>query len=327
MTNGMKVAKNNMYGNIQEKETATLKEFLGSDVAKKQMKALLKDKAGYFAMALMQVVDGNEQLKNAEPQSIFNAGIASAILGLPIEKNLGFSYIVPYGSKAQFQIGYKGFIQLALRTGQYKLINSTAIKEGEIKLKNRLTGEIDFNFIEDDDLRDTLKTVGYASYIEFNNGFRNTLYMSMKQVQKHAAEYSAAYKYDLKYGKNSSVWSVNFDAMALKTVLKLNLAKFGALSVDFEKALQLDGATINKVQDNGTLEAEYSDNGEDKIKVLGSSDERDKPTTKEMQELLRMGNEKNIDVFRKAKELFGVASLLTLNIVQYDMLKRTVERM
>lgn len=324
---GMKVAKNNMYGNVQEKETATLKEFLGSDVAKKQMKALLKDKAGYFAMALMQVVDGNEQLKNADPQSIFNAGIASAILGLPIEKNLGFSYIVPYGDKAQFQIGYKGFIQLALRTGQYKLINSTAIKEGEIKLKNRLTGEIDFNFIEDDDLRDSLKTIGYASYIEFNNGFRNTLYMSMKQVQKHAAEYSAAYKYDLKYGKNSSVWSVNFDAMALKTVLKLNLAKFGALSVDFEKALQLDGTTINKVQDNGTLEAEYSDNGEDKIKVLGSSDERDKPTTKEMQELLRMGNEKNIDVFRKAKELFGVASLLTLNIVQYDMLKRTVERM
>lgn len=326
MTSGMKVAKNNMYG-VQEEKQITLQEFLGQDTIKKQMKALLKDRAGYFAMALVQVVDGNEQLQNAEPQSIFNAGIASAILGLPIEKNLGFSYIVPYGSKAQFQIGYKGFIQLALRTGQYKLINSTAIKEGEIKLKNRLTGEIDFNFIEDDDLRDTLKTVGYASYIEFNNGFRNTLYMSMKQVQKHAAEYSAAYKYDLKYGKNSSVWSVNFDAMALKTVLKLNLAKFGALSVDFEKALQLDGATINKVQDNGTLEAEYSDNGEDKIKVLGSSDERDKPTTKEMQELLRMGNEKNIDVFRKAKELFGVASLLTLNIVQYDMLKRTVERM
>lgn len=326
MTSGMKVAKNNMYG-VQEEKQITLQEFLGQDTIKKQMKALLKDRAGYFAMALVQVVDGNEQLQNAEPQSIFNAGIASAILGLPIEKNLGFSYIVPYKDKAQFQIGYKGFIQLALRTGQYKLINSTAIKEGEIKLKNRLTGEIDFNFIEDDDLRDTLKTIGYASYIEFNNGFRNTLYMSMKQVQKHAAEYSAAYKYDLKYGKNSSVWSVNFDAMALKTVLKLNLAKFGALSVDFEKALQLDGATINKVQDNGTLEAEYSDNGEDKIKVLGSSDERDKPTTKEMQELLRMGNEKNIDVFRKAKELFGVASLLTLNMVQYDMLKRTVERM
>lgn len=318
---GMKVAKNNMYGNVQEKETATLKEFLGSDVAKKQMKALLKDKAGYFAMALMQVVDGNEQLKNAEPQSIFNAGIASAILGLPIEKNLGFSYIVPYGDKAQFQIGYKGFIQLALRTGQYKLINSTAIKEGEIKLKNRLTGEIDFNFIEDDDLRDSLKTIGYASYIEFNNGFRNTLYMSMKQVQAHAQKYSKS------FGYKNSVWTTNFDAMALKTVLKLNLAKFGALSVDFEKALQLDGATINKVQDNGTLEAEYTDNGEDKIKVLGSPDERDKPTTKEMQELLRMGNEKNIDILKKAKELFGVVNLLTLNMVQYDMLKRTVERM
>lgn len=317
---GMKVAKNNMYG-VQEEKQITLQEFLGQDTIKKQMKALLKDRAGYFAMALVQVVDGNEQLQNAEPQSIFNAGIASAILGLPIEKNLGFSYIVPYGDKAQFQIGYKGFIQLALRTGQYKLINSTAIKEGEIKLKNRLTGEIDFNFIEDDDLRDSLKTIGYASYIEFNNGFRNTLYMSMKQVQAHAQKYSKS------FGYKNSVWTTNFDAMALKTVLKLNLAKFGALSVDFEKALQLDGATINKVQDNGTLEAEYSDNGEDKIKVLGSPDERDKPTTKEMQELLRMGNEKNIDVFRKAKELFGVASLLTLNIVQYDMLKRTVERM
>lgn len=317
---GMKVAKNNMYG-VQEEKQITLQEFLGQDTIKKQMKALLKDRAGYFAMALVQVVDGNEQLKNAEPQSIFNAGIASAILGLPIEKNLGFSYIVPYGDKAQFQIGYKGFIQLALRTGQYKLINSTAIKEGEIKLKNRLTGEIEFNFIEDDDLRDTLKTVGYASYIEFNNGFRNTLYMSAKQVQAHAQKYSKS------FGYKKSVWTENFEAMALKTVLKLNLAKFGALSVDFEKALQLDGATVNKVQDNGTLEAEYSDNGEDKIKVLGSPDERDKPTTKEMQELLRMGNEKNIDVFRKAKELFGVATLLTLNMVQYDMLKRTVERM
>lgn len=320
MTSGMKVAKNNMYG-VQEEKQITLQEFLGQDTIKKQMKALLKDRAGYFAMALVQVVDGNEQLKNAEPQSIFNAGIASAILGLPIEKNLGFSYIVPYGDKAQFQIGYKGFIQLALRTGQYKLINSTAIKEGEIKLKNRLTGEIDFNFIKDDDLRDSLKTIGYASYIEFNNGFRNTLYMSMKQVQAHAQKYSKS------FGYKNSVWTTNFDAMALKTVLKLNLAKFGALSVDFEKALQLDGATINKVQDNGTLEAEYSDNGEDKIKVLGSPDEKDKPTTKEMQELLIMGNEKNIDVFRKAKELFGVASLLTLNMVQYDMLKRTVERM
>lgn len=319
MTNGIIKARNNMYG-MQEEKQVTLQEFLKQDVVKKQMKALLKDRAGYFAMALVQVVDGNEQLQNAEPQSIFNAGIASAILGLPIEKNLGFSYIVPYGSKAQFQIGYKGFIQLALRTGQYKLINSTAIKEGEIKLKNRLTGEIDFNFIEDDDLRDTLKTIGYASYIEFNNGFRNTLYMSMKQIQAHAQKYSKS------FGYKNSVWTTNFEAMALKTVLKLNLAKFGALSVDFEKALQLDGATINKVQDNGSIDAEYSDNGEDKITVLGNPEECEKPSTKQMQDLLRLGNEKNVDIRKKATEMFGLASIHTLNITQYNMLKRTVER-
>lgn len=325
MKNGQKVAKNNLYGSNVQEIKMSLQDFLGQDTIKKQMKALLKDRAGYFAMALNHVVEGNEQLQAADSQSIFNAGIASALLGLPIEKNLGFSYIVPYGSKAQFQIGYKGFIQLALRTNQYKIINSVAIKEGEITLKNRLSGEFDFNFIQDDDVRDATKTVGYASYIEFNNGFRKTYYMSISQMQKHAAEYSAAYKYDLKYGKNSSVWSTNFEAMALKTVLKLNLAKFGALSVEFEKALQLDGTTISNVQENGTLEAEYADNEGEKVKILGCPEE--KPTTKQMQELLRMANERNIDALKKAKELFGVSSLLTLNITQYDMLKRSIERM
>ena len=323
---GMIKARNNMYGGIEEVKQLSLQEFLGQNAIKKQMKALLKDKTAYFAMALAQVAEGNPQLQAAEPQSIFNAGIASAILGLPFESNLGFAYIVPYGRKAQFQIGYKGFIQLALRTGQYKLINSVAIKDGEIKAKNRLTGEIEFNFIEDDDLRDTLKTVGYASYIEFNNGFRNTLYMSLKQVQEHAAEYSAAYQYDLRSGKNSSVWSVNFDAMALKTVLKLNLAKFGALSVDFEKALQLDGTTINKVQDDGTLEAEYSDNSNEPVKVLGSPESNGKPSSKDMQNLLKISKDKDIDLLKRAREMFGVANLLTLNTVQYDMLKKYVER-
>lgn len=316
--NGMKIAKNNMYG--EEKKEVTLKEFLGSDTAKKQLKALLKDKAGYFAMALMQVVDGNEQLKGVEPQSIFNAGMASVVLNLPIEKNLGFSYIVPYGSKAQFQIGYKGLIQLALRTGQYKIINSVAIKENEIASKNFLTGEIEFKFCQDDDLRDSLKTIGYASYIEFNNGFRKTLYMSEKQVLEHAKKYSKSFNY------KNSVWQVNFEAMALKTVLKLNLAKFGALSVDIEKALQLDGATINKVQENGTFEAEYSDNSEDKVTVLGSSEPDVKPTTAQMKDLLKQGETKSIDIFKKAKELFGISCLTTLNMTQYEMLKNWVDR-
>lgn len=257
--NGMIKAKNNMYGNT---ERATLQQFLGTPEAKKQLKGLLKDKAAYFAMALVQVAEGNEQLRQAEPQSIFNAGIASAILGLPFEKNLGFAYIVPYGEKAQFQIGYKGLIQLALRTGQYKFINSTAIKEGEISSKNYLTGDFTFTFCQDDDLRDSLKTIGYASYIELNNGFRRAFYMSLKQMQAHAQEYSIAFRYDLKSGKDNSVWSKNFDAMALKTVLKLNLSKYGVLSPEFEKAFQFDGAVINKVDENGNIQAEYIDNSE-----------------------------------------------------------------
>lgn len=315
--NGMIKAKNNMYGEVREQET--LKQFLGTPGAKKQLKGLLKDKAAYFAMALVQVVEGNDQLQRAEPQSIFNAGIASAILGLPFEKNLGFAYIVPYGEKAQFQVGYKGLIQLALRTGKYKLINSVAIKEGEIASKNFLTGEIEFKFCQDDDLRDTLKTVGYASYIELNNGFRKTLYMSMKQVQEHAQRYSKS------FGYKNSVWSINFDAMALKTVLKLNLAKFGVLSVDFEKALQLDGAVINKVDENGSFDAEYTDNTEETIKILGNVPE-EKPSSQQMKDLLKLGENKKVDVFKKAKEMFGIQCLTTLNMAQYDMLKTWIVR-
>ena len=186
-------------------------------------------------MAIVQVVEGTPQLQQAEPQSIINAAIASAVLNLPIEKNLGFAYIVPYkdrekGMIAQFQLGYKGYIQLALRSGEYKYINAIEVKEGEIKNYNMLTGELELEFIEDIDKRLEAKTVGYASYIEFNNGFRNTLFMTEAQMKNHAKRYSQSYQYDVNYNKKNSNWSKNFEAMALKTVLKLNISKYGAFT-------------------------------------------------------------------------------------------------
>lgn len=323
--NGVIIAKNDLYGKIKEDVKPTIQEYMASDFAKKQLKALLKDRAGYFMMAISQIVEGNPQLQNVEPQSIFNAAMVSAVLNLPIEKNLGFSYIVPYKDKAQFQLGYKGYIQLALRTGQYKYINSVAIKEGEIISNNLLTGELELKFVQDIDLRDTLKTVGYASYIEFNNGFRNTLYMSVQQIINHASKYSKTYNRDIKNYTNTSVWSTNFDAMALKTVLKLNLSKFGALSVEVQKALQLDGTIINNIDDKGVIQAEYTDNTEEKAFINNEIPDV-KPNSEDMQKLFKLANNKNIDVCKKAKEMFGMVNLNNLNMTQYEMLTSVINK-
>lgn len=277
-----------------------LKSLLATEAIRKQMKSLLGDKAGHFMMAIVGVVEGTPQLQDCEPQSIINSAIASATLDLPIEKNLGYAYIVPYKDKAQFQMGYKGYIQLALRSGQYKYINSIEIKEGELENYNLLTGEFNFKFIEDINQRLEAKTIGYASYIEFTNGFRNTLYMTKEQVLDHAEKYSQSYGTDLKKGYSSSNWSKNFDAMALKTVLKLNLSKFGALSVSVQKALQIDGSSINSISEEGTINIEYVDNTNEENKIIGDIE---LATNEEKLELLRQSNLIKFNLKKKASEL------------------------
>lgn len=277
-----------------------LKSLLATEVIRKQMKSLLGDKAGHFMMAIVGVVEGTPQLQDCEPQSIINSAIASATLDLPIEKNLGYAYIVPYKDKAQFQMGYKGYIQLALRSGQYKYINSIEIKEGELENYNLLTGEFNFKFIEDINQRLEAKTIGYASYIEFTNGFRNTLYMTKEQIENHAKKYSQSYGYDLSKGYSNSNWSKNFDSMALKTVLKLNLSKFGALSVSVQKALQIDGSSIKSISEEGTINVEYVDNTNEENKIIGDVE---LATNEEKLELLRQSDLIKFNLKKKASEL------------------------
>ncbi|UPO98393.1 recombinase RecT (plasmid) [Cetobacterium somerae] len=277
-----------------------LKSLLATEAIRKQMKSLLGDKAGHFMMAIVGVVEGTPQLQDCEPQSIINSAIASATLDLPIEKNLGYAYIVPYKDKAQFQMGYKGYIQLALRSGQYKYINSIEIKEGELENYNLLTGEFNFKFIEDINQRLEAKTIGYASYIEFTNGFRNTLYMTKEQIENHAEKYSQSYGTDLKKGYSSSNWSKNFDSMALKTVLKLNLSKFGALSVSVQKALQIDGSSIKSISEEGTINIEYVDNTNEENKIIGNVE---LATNEEKLELLRQSDLIKFNINKKASEL------------------------
>lgn len=219
------------------------------------LKSVLKEKSASFMNNMVALVANNRALQPCKPASIMYVGLKATALGLPLDQNLGFAYAIPYKDNkagetvAQFQMGYKGFIQLALRTGQFSTINATDIREGEISSINRLTGEITFTDVPD---RAGRKIVGYAAFFRLTNGFRKTLYMSVEEITEHAKRYSQTFKSE--YTRKSSKWTTDFDAMATKTVLKLLLSKYAPLSVEMQElreAITADQASFN---DNGEID-------------------------------------------------------------------------
>lgn len=225
-------------------------KFFQSESVKNRFQEILGDKANSFLISISQAVTSNKLLQTASRETIYNAAVTAALLDLPINASLGYAYIVPYKGEAQFQIGYKGLIQLALRTGKFLRINASDVREGELVIRNRLTGDIVFNWLSDEE-RANLKVVGYVSYFKLNNGFESTYYMSASEMEAHAKRYSQTYK------AGKGVWIENFEAMALKTVLKLNLAKNAPLSPQLQQAIESDQAVITN---NGTI---YVDNQPD----------------------------------------------------------------
>ena len=212
------------------------------------IRSVLKDKSASFVNNMVALVANNAALQACNPASIMYVGLKATALGLPLDPNLGFAYAIPYrngktgDSVAQFQMGYKGFIQLALRTGQFSTINATDIREGEIGSVNRLTGEITFSDVPD---RAGRKVIGYAAFFRLTNGFRKTLYMTVDEITAHAARYSQTYKYQ----KATSKWTTDFDAMATKTVVKLLLSKYAPLSVEMQgihEAIAADQAAFTE---------------------------------------------------------------------------------
>ncbi|QDR80205.1 rect: recombinase, phage RecT family [Sporomusa termitida] len=241
-----------------EKEVG-LKAMLGNANVRKRFEELLGKKAAGFMSSLISVTNGNAQLQKAEPQTIIAAGAIAAALDLPVDPNLGFAYIVPYNTKkklpdgseiwvnqAQFQLGYKGYIQLAMRTGQYKTINACEVYEGEIKGINRFTGEVEFGEQTSD------KIVGYMAYFKLLNGFEKYLYMTKGEIERHAKKFSQTYK------KGFGKWADDFHAMAIKTVLKRLLSKYGILSIEMQTSLQADQAVVSQDAD-GNTSFEYTD--------------------------------------------------------------------
>lgn len=209
--------------------------------------SVLNTKKDQFVNDLTALVANDTNLQACEPVTIMYAAIKATALSLPLDKNLGFAYVIPYNngkkgiSEAQFQMGYKGYIQLAIRSGQFKNINVTDIREGEIKRNNLLTGEIEFEMMPN---RSELPIVGYAAFFALNNGFSKTLYMTKDEVQRHAKRYSQTYSSSKDYIRNSSKWTTDFDAMAKKTVLKLLLSKYAPLSVEMQQAVKFDQSVM-----------------------------------------------------------------------------------
>lgn len=241
-----------------------IKTFLNSEGVTAKFKELLGQKATGFITSVLQVISSNKALSNADPQSVYGAAAAAAVLDLPINNNFGFAYIVPYNEKqedgtyrqiAQFQIGYKGIKQLALRTSEFVTMHDTDVREGEIKFYDRLSGRIEFEWIQDEAERLKKKVIGYASYFKLRNGFEKIYYMTIEELQAHGKKFSQTYK------KGTGLWRDDFDGMARKTVVKLNLSKNAPLSIETQlsKALVYDQAKVN---DADTLDVEYVDNDE-----------------------------------------------------------------
>ena len=242
--------------------TNTLKSMINDERTKNKFKELLGNKSAGFLTSLLNTTNGNAQLQEAEPQSILKAGVIAATLDLPIDQNLGFAYVVPYKrkykdknnnwqeeNKAQFQLGYKGFIQLAIRTGQYKKINVTELHEGQFESYDPITDELKYNL--DGKISD--EVTHYIAYFQTTNGFEKYNVMSKEEVREHAKKFSKTFL------KSSSSWQTNFDSMAKKTVLKLLLSKFGILSIEMQTAQKVDQAVIKEVEPNGNVEVEYVD--------------------------------------------------------------------
>jgi len=208
----------------------------------KKFENVLGEKTPIFISSLISAINTNPKLLECNPNSVINSALIAANLDLPINQNLGFAYIIPYKNQAQFQMGWKGFNQLALRTGQYENISVNEVYEGEL-IFNRFTDEIILKEKTSD------KIVGYLAYFKLKNGFKKYNYMTVEQLQNHGKKYSQS------YNNVDGQWQKGFGPMAGKTVLKLLLSKFGILSVQIETALTTDQATIT---DN--LEPVYLDN-------------------------------------------------------------------
>jgi recombination protein RecT len=249
----------------QEVKTSNLAEFnaaLRAEKTQAMVLTSLRGKADEYFRNIASAVANNAELQKCDPVTLICGGLQAAQLQLPLGSGLGFAYLIPFKNnkkkiyEAQFQLGYKGLIQLAIRSGLFAEINCGEVYEGELSDFNRIAGTFKL-----DGERKSDKIVGYFAYFRLNNGdtpencFSKSLYMSADEVEKHAKRYSQTYSSQYESTRNSSKWTTDFDAMARKTVLKLLLSRYAPMSVEIQKAVASDQAVV---REDGVLD--YVDN-------------------------------------------------------------------
>ena len=233
-----------------------MRETLSLASTQQLMSEVLHENRESFVASLIDLYSSDTYLQKCNPGAVMKEALKAVSLKLPINKALGFAWIIPYNdSKSgqtlpQMQIGYRGYIQLAMRTGAYRTMNMDNVYEGEVKVVNRLTGEIDLNGERISD-----KVIGYFAYIETVNGFSKTLYWTVEKVISHAKKFSKS------YNSGAAIWKQNFDEMAQKTVMRNLIAKWGVMSVDLQRAIDLDNADLadKAISGEGTVD---NDTGE-----------------------------------------------------------------
>lgn len=279
----------------QEKKETISTYFMKDMVKRKVVEMVGSTNAQRFTTSIISAVSNNPTLQECDYGSIVPAALLGESLKLSPSPQLGQYYMVPFNDKkrnckvAQFQLGYKGYIQLAIRSGYYKSINVLAIKEGELVKYDPLTEELEVNLIEDDEIREQTPTVGYYAMFEYLNGFRKTMYWTKKKMLSHADTYSQAFSKEATGGKYpkvsfadfeagkvpesemwkySSFWYKDFDGMAYKTMLRQLISKWGIMSIEMQEAYNKDMAVINE---NGDYE--YIENKDDSIAVEATVNE------------------------------------------------------
>ena len=219
--------------------------FIANPRTQEYLATVLAEKKASFVNNITALVSNNAALQVCKPDTIMFASLKATALDLPLDQNLGFAYVLPYRDNkngvtvAQFQMGYKGFVQLALRSGQFKTLNATEVREGELVNEDFVTGELTFKKAEN---REALPVIGYVAYFKLLNGFEKYLFMTSAEMKAHALRFSQTYK------KGYGLWADkdSFDSMAKKTVLKLLISKYAPLSVEMRDAIKADQSVMQK---------------------------------------------------------------------------------
>ena len=232
-----------------------LQGYFNNETVMKNLRAMLGQKAQGFATSVLSVVNNNRLLQNSEPASIYSSAMVAASLDLPINPNLGFAAIVPYGKVSQFQIMTRGLIQLAIRSGQYERITNAVVHKGELIKYDPFRDEYEF----DASKKESDEVIGFMAYFRTVGGFEKYLYMSKDEVLAHGKRYSKSF--------NNGPWKDNQEAMCLKTVMKLLLSKYGILSIEMQRAIKFDQGVVKgdftemeTIEDIDAMEVDYVDN-------------------------------------------------------------------